>query len=132
MPKTISQTVVFKKTTPRQLYSALMDSKKHSVISQGKSQISKKVGEPFSASGGYIQGVNLNLVPDKQITQAWRGTNWPAGHYSVAIFEFEKQGKGAKLKFTQMSVPDDQYDSISDGWKQYYWDPLKEMFGETV
>jgi len=66
-------------------------------------------------------------VPDRKIVQAWRYSDWPAGHLSTATFELEKIEKGTRLTFTQTDVPDDKYEDIKQGWKDYYWQPMKEV-----
>jgi len=43
MSKDINQTVVFK-TTPHEVYEALMDSKKHAAFSGGAAKISRAIG----------------------------------------------------------------------------------------
>jgi activator of HSP90 ATPase len=124
--KIIKQSVTFK-AGPHDVYEALMDSKKHAQFTGGKAVISRKVGSKFSTFDGYAEGTNLELVPDKKIVQKWRADDWPEGHYSTATFLLEAVSGGTKLTFTQTDVPDDQYDAISDGWKEYYWAPMKEM-----
>ena len=124
--KTIRQSVTLK-TTPHEVYEALMDSRKHARVIGAKARISRKVGGRFSAYDGYIEGVNLNLVPDKKIVQSWRGSDWPKGHYSRATFSLKKVKNGTHLTFTQSGVPDQYYNDISQGWRDYYWKPMKEM-----
>jgi len=104
-----------------------MDSRKHSVFTGAKAGISRKIGGKFTAYDGYIEGVNVELVPDGKIVQSWRGSDWPAGHYSTATFALKEVPGGTRLVFTQTGVPDEQYGSISQGWRDYYWKPMKEM-----
>ncbi len=68
MSKNINQTVTFK-TTPHEVYEALMDSKKHAAFSGGAANISRAVGGEMMAYDGYIAGKNIELVPDKKIVQ---------------------------------------------------------------
>jgi activator of HSP90 ATPase len=124
--KTIRQSVTIK-ASPHDVYEALMDSKQHAEFTGGRAAISRKVGGKFTAFDGYARGVNLELVPDKKIVQTWRAEDWPEGHYSKATFTFTKVEGGTKLTFTQTGVPEDQYASISQGWRDYYWAPMKEM-----
>jgi activator of HSP90 ATPase len=42
-------------------------------------------------------------------------------------FALAKAGKGTKLTFTQTDVPADQVDSVRQGWRDFYWTPLKTM-----
>jgi activator of HSP90 ATPase len=127
--KTIRQSVTFK-TIPHEVYEALMDSRKHARFTGAKARISRKVDGKFTAYDGYIEGVNLNLVPDKKIVQSWRGSDWPEGHYSRATFSLKKVKNGTHLTFTQSGVPDQYYNDIKQGWHDYYWRPMKEMLAK--
>ena len=60
--KTIRQSASFK-TSPHEVYEMLMDSRKHTKFTGEKASISRKIGGKFSAYAGYIDGVNLDLVP---------------------------------------------------------------------
>ncbi len=127
MAKKIKQIVKFN-ADPATIYKTLMDSKLHSEFTGDTAKISKKVGGKFTAYGDYIQGKNLELVEGKKIVQDWRASDWPTGHFSKVTYLLAKDGNGTKLTFTQENVPEDQFDSISQGWQDYYWDPMKEMF----
>jgi len=124
--KNILQSVIIK-ATPREVYEALMDSRKHSKFTGASARMSRKIGGKFTAFGSYIQGINLDLVSNKRIVQAWRGSDWPKGHYSVATFSLNRIKGGTRLVFTQMGVPDREYKGINQGWRDYYWKPMKEM-----
>ncbi len=124
--KTISQSVIFK-ATPHEVYEAIMDPKKHSEFTGSKARINNKVGGKFSIYDGDIEGVNLELVPDQKIVQSWRYSDWPEGHYSTATFSLKKVSQGTQLTFTQTAVPEELYKDVSQGWRDYYWAPMKEM-----
>jgi activator of HSP90 ATPase len=124
--KTIRQTVSFK-ATPHAVYEALMDSRTHARFTGAAARISRRVGGKISAYDGYIDGLNLALVPDKKIVQSWRGSDWPEGHYSRAAFALAKTKTGTRLTFTQTRVPEDQVRPISRGWKEHYWEKMKGM-----
>jgi len=124
--KTINQTVTFK-ASAHEVYETLMDAKKHAELVGDEAKISKKVGAKFRIYGGEIEGVNLELVPDKKIVQSWRYSDWPKGHYSKATFLLEESKGSTKLTFTQAEVPEALYEDVSQGWKDYYWQPMKEL-----
>jgi activator of HSP90 ATPase len=105
----------------------LMNPRKHSKFIGAKANISRKVGGKFSVYGKYIQGINLELVPAKRIVQAWRGSDWPKGHYSIATFSLKRIKGGTRLVFTQVGVPDREYKGINQGWRDHYWKPMKEI-----
>lgn len=126
MAKTIKQTVIFK-GSPKTVYAYLADAKQHAKLIGDKVKMTSKIGDKFTAYGGSVEGQNLVLEPGGKIVQTWRYEDWPKGHFSVAIYEFKKAGKNTVLNFTQISVPDDKADDIAQGWKDYYWEPLKRL-----
>ena len=127
--KTIRQVVTFR-ARPHMVYEALMDSRKHSRFTGDTASISRKIGGRFKAYGDYIEGVNLELVPDEKIVQSWRASDWPEGHYSRVTFSLKELEKGTQLTFTQSDVPEEFYEEIGQGWDDFYWTPMKEMFKE--
>ena len=124
--KTIRQSVTFK-TSPHVVYEMLMDSRKHAKFTGEKARISRKIGEKFTAYAGYINGVNLDLVPNKKIVQSWRGSDWPEGHYSKVTFSLQRAKNGTRLTFRQSGVPEEHYKGINQGWRDHYWKPMREM-----
>ena len=128
MSQTIRQTATFK-ASPHDVYELLMDSKKHGQMEGGETKISRQVGGTFSISDGDITGRNLELVPDEKIVQSWRYSDWPAGVYSRVTFALAKVGDRTRLTFTQSGVPDEHYAEIKQGWLDYYWGPMKQLFG---
>lgn len=125
--KDIKQTVMLKNVDPREVYEMLMDSKKHAKFTVAGAKIGRKVGDKISAYDGWIQGENMEVIPDKKIVQKWRGDDWPSGHYSIATFDLVRDGSDTILTFTQTGVPSEQYDAINDGWVTEYWDKMKEF-----
>lgn len=124
--KTLKQVVQFK-ASPREIFEMLVDAKKHSRFTGSAVKISRKVGDAFSAYDGYIEGRNLEIVPGKKIVQSWRGSDFPEGHYSVACFELKPKNGGTELTFTQNDVPAALFADIQKGWKDYYWEPMKQF-----
>ena len=124
--KVISQVVTIK-ATPHAVYEALMDSKKHAEFTGSRASISRNVGGKFTAYNGYIEGENLDIIPNKKIVQSWRGSDWYRGVYSRATFTLKKVVGGTQLTFMQTGVPEDVYEDISQVWCECYWNPMKEM-----
>jgi activator of HSP90 ATPase len=124
--RTIRQSVTFK-AAPADVYEVLMDSKKHGALTGSVARVSRKVGGKFSVYGGDIEGVNLELVPGQRIVQSWRYSDWPAGHYSTATFSLSDVSGRTRLTFTQTGVPAEAYEDIRQGWRDYYWRPMKQL-----
>ncbi|NTV51583.1 MAG: hypothetical protein HGA76_01015 [Candidatus Firestonebacteria bacterium] len=124
-PQSLRQVVTFA-AAPRQVYTALMDSKAHAAFTGSAAKISPKVGGKISAWDGYISGKNLELVENKKIVQAWRTEDWPAGVISKVNFTLTKAGHGTKLTFVQTGLPENMFEDIKQGWIDYYWEPMKK------
>lgn len=125
---TLRQTATLK-ASPHDVYEALMDSKKHSAFTGDKAVISRKIGGKFSVFGGYSFGVNLELIPDEKIVQAWSASNWKKGEVSTVTFSLQKVKGGARLSFTQRDIPPRELKSMKSGWIEFYWTPMKKYFG---
>ena len=129
--KTIKQKTILP-AEPNVVYKTLMNAKAHSSFTGSEANIKDKAGAKFTAYGGYIEGKNLKLVKGKKIVQSWKAaeTNWPEGHFSRVTFELKKKGNGTEIIFTHSHVPAANAKSISNGWKSYYWNPMKEYFNK--
>ncbi|MBI2829707.1 MAG: SRPBCC domain-containing protein [Chloroflexi bacterium] len=129
--KTVRQVVTFK-VSPHEVYEALMDSKKHSEFTASKAIISRKIGGKWTAFDGSLEGVNLELIPDEKIVQSWRGSDWLEGYYSKVTFSLRKNDGGTQLTLTHSGIPEEHYEDIKQGWHDYYWDPMKQMFNKKT
>jgi activator of HSP90 ATPase len=87
-------------------------------------QIGREAGTAFSIFGGFIEGRNIELVPDTRLVQVWRPTYWPAGIFSIARFELREHPGGTLLIFDHTGFPADDAASLAQGWKQNYWEPM--------
>ena len=125
--KTIDHQVRYK-ATASQIYEMLMDSEKQADFSGASTKIGREVGSAFEVMGGHINGSTLELVPNKRIVQSWRVADdtWPEGHLSTAIFILDEDDGETLLHFVHAGVPDKAHESIDEGWKTHYWDPMKK------
>jgi uncharacterized protein YndB with AHSA1/START domain len=125
MSTSIHQEVAIKASRQR-IYRAFMTSKEHEAFTtNGKAKISARVGGAFSAHGGYVTGINIELKAGKRIVQAWRVKGMPEGVYSIVRFELKKVRGGTRLVFDQTGLPPAHVGHLSSGWKARYWKPLK-------
>jgi activator of HSP90 ATPase len=115
---------------PREVYEAYLDSRRQTRITGATARMSRKVGGRFTAGDGYIRGFNLDLVPGKRIVQAWRGSDWEDGAYSILTLEMRPRGKGTRMVVDHLGIPDDQRAGVDQGWHDYYWTPMKTYFEE--
>jgi len=125
----IRHTVRFK-ASPEAIYTALMNSRAHAAFTGAPASVDPKVGGRFTAWGDYIEGINVELVKNRRIVQAWRANTWPEAHYSIVCFELRPAKAGTTLVFTQTGIPAKHAKGIDAGWGAYYWEPLKTYFSK--
>lgn len=113
---------------PKRVFEALMDEKIHGEIIGAKATIEPSVGGSFSVWDGYATGKTIELVDGKKIVQTWRASDWPKGITSRVTFEFLSKKNGTKLVFRHENVPVEFEKDIKDGWRQFYWEPMKRYF----
>lgn len=90
----------------------------------GPAKMSAKEGAAFSLWGGDIWGKNIEVVPEKKLVQEWYGGEWVKPSL-LTILLSEKKGV-TEIKITQTAVPAEEFDDISDGWRDYYFGPMRE------
>jgi activator of HSP90 ATPase len=128
---TITQTVEFQGVTPTQIYDTFLSSKGHSEMTGGSAKMSDKVGGKFTAWDGYITGRNIKLLPGEKIVQAWRTSEFSEKtEDSLLTIELSPSKNGTKLKMTHSNIPGGQEKSYGPGWKENYWEPMKEYFSK--
>ena len=127
--KTIKQTIMVN-ASPHDVCEVLMDSEKHSQLTGSNAKISREIGGSFQIWDGYIEGKNIELIPDTKIVQGWRGEEkcWPQGHYSTITIMLKEEGGRTRLDLTQEDMPEECHDNFFKGWYDNYWDPLRDIF----
>ena len=126
---TIKQTIVIPKATPKQVYDAYIDPKKHSEFTDSRATGKPAVGGKYSSWDGYIFGKYLVLEDGKRVIQEWTTTDWEDG-YSASKVELSFRAVGADTEITLVhsGVPKVQASEVEQGWMEFYWNPLKEYF----
>jgi len=115
--------------TPQEVYEAWLSSKGHSEMTGADAKASNVVGAGFSAWDGYIEGKNLELVPNSKIVQSWRTTEF-ANHDpdSTITVELTPIKAGTRLKLSHRGAPDGQTSYEEHGWREFYFEPMKAYF----
>jgi activator of HSP90 ATPase len=123
--------IVMIDASPAEVYEAYVDPKKHGAFTGQSATGSPKVGGTFTAGDGYISGKYLELEKGKKILHEWTTTEWPAG-YPPSLLELRLKAKGKKTELTMLhtKVPEEQVEYYAEGWKEFYWTPLKKYFAK--
>jgi uncharacterized protein YndB with AHSA1/START domain len=140
--ESIHQEVTFKATRER-IYDALTDAKQFEQVvhlsdamktrmppNAPPTRISTEPGGTFSTFGGLIVGMQIELVPNERIVQAWRPGYWKPGAYSIVKFSLADSDSGMKLTLDHRGFPDGDGQSLLDGWNKNYWEPLQEFLAQ--
>jgi activator of HSP90 ATPase len=135
----IHQEVAFK-ASPQRIYEALTTSRHFDAVTRlsdaialvtakgaKPTLISPEVGGAFTLFGGYITGRNLQMLPGERLIQAWRAGSWGASDYSIVKFVLIGNGAETKLVFDHGGFPDGEGESLADGRRTHYWEPLAKF-----
>jgi len=125
MTKPIVQTAKFP-ASAQELYDIYLDPKRHSAFTGGPVKISSKPGSKFDAFDGMLSGATVAVIPGKLIVQRWRSTHFnPIDLDSILILTFSQEGKQGRIDLLHVNVPVQDYKGVTNGWKKYYWTPLR-------
>src|ERR1700694_3409767 len=103
--RTIEQTVVFD-ASPREVYRALVESKRHAAFTGARASIANKRGGKMSAYNGYVSGELLVLRPGQRLLPTWKSQTWPRGRAeSILDIRLEPLGKKTRLTMIHSGVP---------------------------
>lgn len=129
----IKQTVIIPKATPKQVYDAYTDPKKHSEFTDSRASGKPVVGGKFSSWDGYIFGKYLELKESERIVQDWTTTDWEEGYSSSKLeLTFKAVPQGTEITMVHSNVPKAQAEEVEGGWTEFYWEPLKEYFANPA
>ncbi|HMF30555.1 MAG TPA: SRPBCC domain-containing protein [Candidatus Lokiarchaeia archaeon] len=115
--------------TPKDIYAAWLDSKKHSAMTGEKATIDPSIGGQFTAWEDFISGTTIELDPGHKIVQQWRTTDFPAGSPDSTLeVTLEDVETGTNVTIMHTGIPDSQGAELKDGWKEFYFVPMKKYF----
>jgi activator of HSP90 ATPase len=119
--------------TPKDIYEAWLDSKKHSAFTGAGATAQPKVGGRHTAWDGYIHGWTLKLESGKRIVQSWRTTEFkPEDVDSVIDVKLAKAKGGTKVTLSHTDIPAGQGSQYEQGWQDHYFRPMEDYFMAKV
>jgi activator of HSP90 ATPase len=138
----IHQEITFK-AAPHRVYEALLSARQFDAVTRlsearalltaadaKPTSISREVGGAFTLFGGYITGLNLELVAEQRLVQSWRAQSWAAGDYSIVKFALAARGADTMLVFDHQGFPQGAGQHLARGWYTHYWDPLAQYLAQ--
>jgi activator of HSP90 ATPase len=121
----------FKKTfkinaEPSDIYSALTNPYTIELWSGYPAKMSTEPGSEFSLWEGDITGKNIEFIQDKEIIQEWYfGDQVEKSVVKIIILPYRDN---SLITVDHSNIPDEDYDEIAEGWREYYMDAIKNFF----
>ena len=121
----------FKKTfrinaEPSDIYSALTNPYTIALWSGYRAVMSLEPGSEFSLWEGDITGRNIEFVPDRKIVQEWNFGDQE--HKSVVSITIEPEKENSIVTVEHTNIPDDDFENIAEGWREYYIGAIISFF----
>lgn len=107
------------------VWQALIDPKAIDNWGGGPAKMSEKKGSSFTLWGKDIWGRNIEVIKKEKLVQEWHDDKDNDG--MIVTMTLEKDGENTTLTLLHENVPDKKYDSLSEGWEDYYLGPLKKF-----
>jgi activator of HSP90 ATPase len=114
--------------SPERVYELLINGAKFGDVTGKPGKGGGSEGAYFSLFGDWLQGRQIELVPNQRIVQAWRFMDWDPGVYSFVRFTLIPEGSGTKLVLDQEGVPAAFHEHVSTNWKPFYFDAFTRHF----
>lgn len=121
--KQFKQTYIIDAAT-HDVWKALVDPKVIADWGAGPASMSDKK-EKFSLWGGDIYGTNTEIHSGHMLAQDWYGGDW--AEPSHVTIELASEDDKTTITLTHTNIPDDEFEGIKSGWKDYYFGPMKEL-----
>jgi activator of HSP90 ATPase len=114
---------------PEDVYNAWLDSEKHGEMTGSKAKVEPGIDGKFTAWDGYIEGLTVEMDPGRRILQKWRTNNFPEGSPDSKLeIVLESVENGTKVVLIHTEIPDGQSAEYEEGWKEFYFEPMKSYF----
>ena len=104
---------------PEEVFAALTNPFQIELWSGYPADMKAEEGYVFSLCEGDITGVNLEVVPGKLFGEQEK--------QSIVRITLKKEGDRTLVGLTHTHIPEDVYEEITGGWKEYYLEAIKGM-----
>ena len=121
----------FKKTfkinaEPSDIYSAITNPYTIELWSGYPAQMSTEPGSDFSLWEGDITGRNIEFVQDKKVVQEWYFGDQTEKSIVTIIITADRENSAVTVEHT--NIPDEEFNDIAEGWREYYISAIINFF----
>lgn len=116
-------------SSAKAIYTAWLSSQEHARMTGGEATISDHIGDSFSTWDGYIEGKNIELIPNQKIVQSWRTSQFDTDQDdSIVTITLTEENEMTALVLVHSNLTDKDY-HYKQGWIDHYFEPMKAYFG---
>lgn len=112
---------------PEEVYQALTNPLTIEMWSGEEATMSTEPGSEFSLWTESIVGKNIEFVENKKIVQQWY---FNQVEESIVTIKLHADGSGTSVELHHTNIPDDDYENITEGWREAYMGSLQEYFSD--
>lgn len=110
---------------PEEVFAALTVPFQIELWSGYPADMKAEAGYQFSLWEGDITGVNLEIEPNKSLVQEWFFGE--QAEPSVVRLNLKKEGAKTRVTLEHTHIPEEVFDEITEGWREYYLGAIKGM-----
>lgn len=115
---------------PEEIFLALTNPFTIELWSDMPAKMDANEGTEFELWEGDICGKNLKIVPNKEIVQEWYFDDLPEP--SIATIKLHPHKTGTNVEVKHTNVPDEAFENINEGWREFYIGAIKRFFEEEL
>jgi activator of HSP90 ATPase len=121
----------FKKTfkiaaEPSDVYAAITNPYTIELWTGYPAVMSEEPGSEFSLWDGDITGKNIEFIKDKKVVQQWYFGDQP--ERSIVTITIYPDRDKSSVTVEHTNIPDGEFEGISEGWKEYYFDAINDFY----
>jgi activator of HSP90 ATPase len=111
---------------PSDIYSALTNPYTIELWTGYPAVMSENPGSEFSLWDGDITGKNLEFIKDKKVVQEWYFGDKP--EQSIVTITIRPDNGNSVVTVEHENIPDEDFDDIAEGWRDYYFGAIINFF----
>lgn len=108
-----------------EVFAALTNSFQIELWSGYPADMKPEAGYVFSLWEGDITGVNIEVTPTRRLVQEWFFGD--REERSIVQIELKKDGGTTWLELKHTNIPEEAFEEITEGWREYYLGAIKGM-----
>lgn len=108
------------------VYAALTNPYTIELWSGYPAEMSQVPGSEFSLWEGDITGKNIEFIPDRKLVQEWYFGDQQ--EKSIVTINILPEGGNSVVSVEHTNIPDDDFNDIAEGWREFYIGAIISFF----